>query len=138
MANVSVANRETWFEWSSTTELTWTPSGNRQRPSYQALVNNVSARLGAINRRPLIQGAFRSCLFLSLSSIRIPQRAATGSIVSGSCQYQSRNHFSFLSRVVSDDATISVTHITELFDCTNTTPRLNRREINTQRQQQTK
>lgn len=55
------AFRDCWTSWIMDTPPIWTAQGNRQRPSYQTIVDMVESSLNTINRVPLITNAFKTC-----------------------------------------------------------------------------
>lgn len=114
---------------------TWTTGGNRQRPSYQALVNMVAEGLRAISRPSLIRGAFTACGLavdgsLALSTNFEHLNYQLQAALHPDAANTSHEIICHMSRVINDDAPITIDDI--FFDstaATSSTPRANRRVL---------
>lgn len=53
--------RHEWATWMSTTKPEYTRGGNRQRPTYQNIVDMLSRSLAAIDQQSMISRAFQCC-----------------------------------------------------------------------------
>ena len=52
--------RAAWNEWMEKSEPIWTPSGNRQRPSYQTIIDMIEDSLHQLDAN-LVKRAFECC-----------------------------------------------------------------------------
>lgn len=116
--------------------INWTPSGNRRRPSYKALLDIVAAGLTAISKPALIQGAFRACGLLADTRFSLSTRFVNFNPLLQSALHPDAANLSHeilvsMSRTVNSSEPIELSNVTQLYNNratpTVSTQRINRR-----------
>lgn len=66
---IKEAYKQQWTEWIKASTPVYTQMGNRQRASYQTIVDMVSNALTKINKPAVVKGSFEHCGLVRVNSV---------------------------------------------------------------------